>query len=283
MGICDYKRNKVTISINARKSTTTFHQKESVQYSNSNIKLSKTSESIINDDKLNKRNKNIKQQNLNSEIKIINDLKRHIYKSPKKKDNYIINVNDISIYKCRNNDACDFFFQISENKENTKYKEHIYTNCKYKKFYCIICKEIINNFTKILNHKCFTGENKLNSLCSCIPLRNCIKCGKTLIWNDKKEINNKKENCFKLLNYHENEKYYFYCDNCNIKICQNHSPPPICRVCGCGEKLKGGIIQKCCICDNLGGIGWYCNLCNNGIEICENCLDKFNEIYFGPI
>ena len=122
MGICDYKRNKVTISINARKSTTTFHQKESVQYSNSNIKLSKTSESIINDDKLNKRNKNIKQQNLNSEIKIINDLKRHIYKSPKKKDNYIINVNVFQYINVEIMMHVIFFFKYQKIKKTQNIK-----------------------------------------------------------------------------------------------------------------------------------------------------------------
>ena len=83
--------------------------------------------------------------------------------------------------------------------------------------------------------------------------------------------------------YHEKENFYYYCDNCNKLICEAHAPPPICRVCGCGEKLKGGIIEKCSICKIEGGIGWYCNLCLNGIEICENCLEKYNEIYYGPI
>ena len=247
-----------------------------------------------------------KKKNLNE--------KRQIYKNPNIKEDYIFNENDLSNYKCRNNDACNYFFQFFENKENTKFKEHIYTKCKYKKFYCIICKDIINKFEDISYHNCFTGKNKLNSLCYCHPFRNCINCGKTLIWNNNinnknnknykiennkynkilnkiindKQQNNKTKNkkekyCFHLLKYHEKENYYYYCDNCNKLICETHAPPPISRVCGCGEKLKGGIIQKCSICKIEGGIGWYCNICFNGIEICENCLEEFNEIYFGPI
>ena len=314
MGACDFTRKKVVI-YKGKKSTTTLPLQESIQFYNSKIKLSHTSDSINNNIIENKKEnntnlvENIEEKNLNQ--------KRQIYINPNKTEDYIFNDNDISNYKCRNNDECNFFFQISENKENIKFKEHIYTKCKYKKFYCIICKNIINKFEDILCHHCFTGKNKLNSLSSCHPLRNCINCGKTLIWNDNninntnnknnknennnninsiilnikindKQHNNKTKNkreiyCFHLLNYHEKENFYYYCDNCNKLICEAHAPPPICRVCGCGEKLKGGIIEKCSICKIEGGIGWYCNLCLNGIEICENCLEKYNEIYYGPI
>ena len=307
MGSCDFKRKKVVI-YNAKKSTMTLPLQESIQFCNSKIKLSNTSDSINNNiiEKKNENDSNLEKNKLNE--------KRQIYKNPNIKEDYIYNENDISNYKCRNNDACNYFFQIYDNKENTKFKEHIYTKCKYKKFYCIICKNVINNFEEISEHECFTGKNKLNSLCSCHPFRNCINCGKTLIWNnnikyknnknykiennkfnkilnkkinDKQQINktkNKKEKyCYHLLNYHEKENFYYYCDNCNILICETHAPPTISRVCGCGEKLKGGIIKKCSICKIEGGIGWYCNLCVNGIEICENCLDKYNEIYYVSI
>ena len=311
MGACDFKRKKVVV-FNPKKSTMSLPLQESIQYFNSKLNLSNTSDSIINNinEKKNENDfnfeKNKKKKNLNE--------KRQIYKNPNIKEDYIFNENDLSNYKCRNNDACNYFFQFFENKENTKFKEHIYTKCKYKKFYCIICKDIINKFEDISYHNCFTGKNKLNSLCYCHPFRNCINCGKTLIWNNNinnknnknykiennkynkilnkiindKQQNNKTKNkkekyCFHLLKYHEKENYYYYCDNCNKLICETHAPPPISRVCGCGEKLKGGIIQKCSICKIEGGIGWYCNICFNGIEICENCLEEFNEIYFGPI
>ena len=311
MGACDFKRKKVVV-FNPKKSTMSLPLQESIQYFNSKLNLSNTSDSIINNinEKKNENDFNLKK---NKKKKNLNE-KRQIYKNPNIKEDYIFNENDLSNYKCRNNDACNYFFQFFENKENTKFKEHIYTKCKYKKFYCIICKDIINKFEDISYHNCFTGKNKLNSLCYCHPFRNCINCGKTLIWNNNinnknnknykiennkynkilnkiindKQQNNKTKNkkekyCFHLLKYHEKENYYYYCDNCNKLICETHAPPPISRVCGCGEKLKGGIIQKCSICKIEGGIGWYCNICFNGIEICENCLEEFNEIYFGPI
>lgn len=49
------------------------------------------------------------------------------------------------------------------------------------------------------------------------------------------------------------------------------------HVYGCEQKLKGGLISKCSVCGS-GGIGWYCNECEKGVELCESCLNEENEV-----
>ena len=70
---------------------------------------------------------------------------------------------------------------------------------------------------------------------------------------------------------------FLLCPKCSINICVNHAPAPISRLCGCEQKLKGGLISKCSVCGS-GGIGWYCNECEKGVELCESCLNEENEV-----
>ena len=155
------------------------------------------------------------------------------------------------------------------------YKKHIVT-CKHKEFRCLICSCTVNA-EEVNTHKCVIDKKKMLWL---LPLRLC-KCGKELKWIG---CFGKEDNMWKLSEVcqdnraHCIEEFYYYCSQCEVKYCSNHMSVPVVRVCGCLEKLKGGIIEKCLVCFKEGGIGWRCTLCERGNEICETCLDEFNEL-----
>ena len=140
-------------------------------------------------------------------------------------------------------------------------KRHIY-HCPYKQFHCLSCDSILSN-GDLSSHQC--GSKKI------IPLRFC-RCGTQLQWGylTPKEIRCYNERCC-------SKESYYYCSECSKEICEHHAPPPISKLCGCGQKLKGGLISKCSVCGVEGGIGWYCNVCDNGERLCEGCLDEKNE------
>ena len=155
-----------------------------------------------------------------------------------------------------------------------QYKNHLY-RCKHKKFICYFCDKIFN-FKDFQIHK-KNEEIQLKKTSFALPVRLC-KCGEMLEWcpefTNNSELNEK-------ICYQENycsRNSYYKCSKCSLHICENHSPVPVTRLCGCNQKLMGGIIKKCSVCLKEGGTGWYCNSCEKGVELCENCLADNNEV-----
>ena len=155
------------------------------------------------------------------------------------------------------------------------YKKHI-LSCKHKEFKCLACGCTVTA-GEVNKHKCGIDKKKTLGM---LPLRMC-RCGKELkwigclgkddnVWKVSDVCGDKRSHCV--------EKVYYYCSHCTVKYCANHVPVPVARVCGCMEKLKGGIIEKCLVCFKEGGIGWRCTLCERGNEICETCLEELNEL-----
>lgn len=154
------------------------------------------------------------------------------------------------------------------------YKQHVY-KCIYKEYKCILCDNIVKR-NEVNKHQCVLTKNKALFL---VPFRIC-KCGKQLKWitsfQNEEQICKVSDICNN--NSHCVDEYYYYCSYCNMKYCLNHMPIPVMRVCGCCEKLKGGIIKRCSVCFKEGGIGWRCTSCEKRNEICEGCLESFNEL-----
>ena len=142
-------------------------------------------------------------------------------------------------------------------------KHHLLT-CQFKRLSCHFCKQIYS-LEDFQSHHCH--EEKHNSLA--LPIRYC-RCGAVLIWKTSLTVECYKEKIC------SNESFY-YCPKCSINICDNHAPAPISRLCGCEQKLKGGLISKCSVCGGEG-IGWYCNECEKGVELCESCLNEESEV-----
>ena len=155
------------------------------------------------------------------------------------------------------NPSCSFVGSIDELK-------HHLLMCQFKRLQCHFCKQIylIKEFQ---SHQC--DKEKHHSLA--LPIRYC-RCGEILIWKTSSSIE-----CYKEKICSKNS--FYYCPKCSINICDNHAPAPISRICGCEQKLKGGLISRCSICGGEG-IGWYCNECDNGVELCENCLNEESEV-----
>lgn len=166
-------------------------------------------------------------------------------------------------------DECDFHSKIEQcpypscnfQCSLSILKRHIY-HCPYKQFQCFSC-DLIISLDELSSHQC---ESK-----KFIPLRFC-RCGSQLQWGcfTQKENRCYNERCC-------SKESYYYCENCSKEICEHHAPPPISKICGCGQKLKGGLISRCSSCGVEGGIGWYCNECDNGVRLCEECLDEKKE------
>lgn len=153
------------------------------------------------------------------------------------------------------NPQCDYYGSIEQLK-------HHFNTCEHSQFECHYCKSVINRST-LQGHNCKESNNQ--SLFY-LPLRYC-QCGTLLQW---------KTNSFHLIRCY-NEKVcsnisFYFCPKCSVFICDVHAPVPISRLCGCGHRLKGGIIKECSVCGEEG-IGWYCNKCEKGISLCERCLN----------
>lgn len=153
------------------------------------------------------------------------------------------------------NPQCDYYGSIAQ------LKLHL-NSCEHSQFECHYCKSTLPRI-QLQNHNCKESNNQSSFY---LPLRYC-RCGSLLEW---------KSNSFHPIRcYSEkvcsNTSFYF-CSKCSVFICDVHAPVPISRLCGCGQRLKGGIIKECNVCKGEG-IGWYCNKCEKGISLCERCLN----------
>ena len=155
------------------------------------------------------------------------------------------------------NPSCSFIGSIDE-------LTHHLQICKFKRLECHFCKQILS-IKDYHSHQC--NKDKHNFLA--LPIRYC-RCGERLIWRTSRTVQCYKEKICSSISY-------YYCPKCAINLCDNHAPAPISRLCGCEQKLKGGLISRCSICGGEG-IGWYCNECEKGVKLCESCLNEQNEV-----